>query len=60
MLGSNDIILESDDITFAGTFCEKTVCLKKNGCLEVAGDSAPYAASHLYLLTVTLVAFILC
>lgn len=64
---SNDVIQvsdvteqESDDVIFAGTFCEKRVCLKKKGCLEVAGDSAPCPSSHLYLLTVSLLAFILC
>lgn len=46
--------------SYTGTFCEKKVCLKKSGCLDVPGDSSSSATSHLYLLTLSLVAFTLC
>lgn len=56
---SDDGIQVSDNVTLAGTFCEKTVCLKKNGCLEVPSDSSS-PTLHLYLLAVSLVALTLC
>lgn len=55
-----DDVIQVSDAAVAGTFCEKKVCLKKNGCLEVPGDSSSYPTSHTYLLTLGLVAFTLC
>ncbi|XP_063344974.1 mucin-2 isoform X2 [Pelmatolapia mariae] len=45
---------------FTGLFCEQRVCLKKNGCLENAEDSASSLASHLYLLTFGLITATFC
>uniref|UniRef100_A0A3Q2X0K5 Netrin G2 n=1 Tax=Haplochromis burtoni TaxID=8153 RepID=A0A3Q2X0K5_HAPBU len=44
----------------SGLFCEQRVCLKKNGCLENAEDSASSLASHLYLLTFGLITATFC
>ncbi|XP_044192151.1 netrin-G2 [Thunnus albacares] len=40
--------------SFTGTFCEKTVCLKKGGCDDDAEGSSSPLTSHLYLLTLSL------
>ncbi|XP_065822543.1 uncharacterized protein ntng2a [Labrus bergylta] len=39
---------------FTGPFCEKGVCLKKDGCLDNTEGSSSSLTSHLYLLTLSL------
>nr|XP_046242362.1 netrin-G2 isoform X2 [Scatophagus argus] len=45
---------------FTGSFCENTVCLKKNGCLDNIADSSSSLTSHLYLLTLSLMCASFC
>ncbi|XP_076587965.1 netrin-G2 isoform X1 [Chaetodon auriga] len=47
---------------FTGSFCEKSVCLKKSGCLDNAEGSSSSSSltSHLYLLTLSLTTSTFC
>ncbi|KAL3975183.1 elongator complex protein 3 [Sarotherodon galilaeus] len=57
MMSQNNLMMSRAP---SGLFCEQRVCLKKNGCLENAEDSASSLASHLYLLTFGLITATFC
>lgn len=62
--GVGDVMMSQNNLMMSrapsGLFCEQRVCLKKNGCLENAEDSASSLASHLYLLTFGLITATFC
>ncbi|XP_044051770.1 netrin-G2 isoform X3 [Siniperca chuatsi] len=45
---------------FTGSFCERSVCLKKSGCLDNAAGFSSSLTSHLYLLTLSLMSSTFC
>ncbi|KAK2838245.1 hypothetical protein Q5P01_015457 [Channa striata] len=45
---------------FTGLFCEQSICLETDSCVNNTEGSTSALATHLYLLTVTLIAFTCC
>lgn len=41
----------SGNVTFSGVFCEKSICLKDNGCLDDTNGSSGTLTVQLHLLT---------